>query len=654
MRPFLCALLLAAACCTCAIACASAAPDSRNDATPLTIGANIRANATAAWNNTAEDFAFARQGLIATYDPLIIPADIPNITAWNAAAFQRIGNGTCPPTINPLLCRQAELNNIHGLFMVRPGLYQVRGFDASSMTIVQGDSGWIIIDPLTSVETARAAMALVNRTLGYRPVRAVIYSHPHADHYQGVGGVTTPEDVRAGRVEILAPDHFMDAAISENVYAGNAMQRRAVYQYGLLLPRDEKGLVDIGIGKTLSTGTASLIPPTRDITQTGQEVTIDGVRMVFQKAENTEAPVELNIWFPQYRVLFVAENCAASLHNILTLRGAPVRDPLAWAESLDETRRLFGDEAEVMISAHNWPRFGNAKVIDILENQRDMYKYIHDQTLNLANKGYTMDEIADMVKLPASLDQYWYTHGFYGQVSMGVKATYQRYLGFYDGNPVNLKRLTPVEYAKEMTSYMGGADVVMPRLRSDYAQGKYELVASIAHYLVFADPANMEARKIEADALEQLGYQEESGAARNAYLTAASELRGTLRAPGRNMISPDIISAMSTRQILDYLSVRLNAAKADGKDYAMNLQIRDTGETVLIRVKNSVITYRLNETSPEAALSVEMPRRTLETLALNPSATPRDVVVTGGDPALFDAFTGMLDTFDHNFAIAVP
>jgi alkyl sulfatase BDS1-like metallo-beta-lactamase superfamily hydrolase len=543
---------------------------------------------------------------------------------------------------------------VHGLFEVRPGIYQVRGFDVSSVTFIRGDTGWIVIDPLNSVETARAAMALVNSTLGYRPVKAVIYSHPHADHYQGVKGIVPGSAVEAGNIEIIAPEGFMDHAISENVYAGNAMQRRAVFQYGLLLPRDEKGLVDIGIGKTLSTGTASLIPPTRDITHTGQEVTIDGVRMEFQMAYNTEAPVELNIWFPQYNTLFVSENCAASLHNILTPRGAQVRDPLAWAESLDETRSRYGDKAEIMISAHNWPRFGNARVVEILENERDMYKFINDQTLNLANKGYTMDEIADRVKLPASLRQYWYTHSFYGTVPMAVKATYQRYIGFYDGNPVNLKRLTPAEYGKSMTEYMGGADAVLPRLRKDYDAGKYELVASIAQYLVDADPGNREARQIEADALEQLGYQAESGTDRNAYLTAASELRGTLRTPGRNMISGDIMSAMTMGQLLDYLSVRVNAEKAAGADYTMNLRITDTGETARIRIKNSVLMYWLNETAPDAAVSVEMPEKSLGTLALDPTRTLRDVTVTAGDPGVFKTFAGMLDTFDPAFNITIP
>jgi alkyl sulfatase BDS1-like metallo-beta-lactamase superfamily hydrolase len=646
-------LLLVFVCSLCIIAPASAAKDLRNNATEFTVAANLNANNTPAWNHN-EDFDFAGRGLIATYQPLIIPSDIPNITAWNAEPFRRFGNGSRSGTINPLLYRQAQLNNIHGLFLVSPGIYQVRGFDASSMTLVKGDTGWIVIDPLSSVETARAAMALVNKTLGSYPVKAVIYSHPHADHYQGVKGVTTSEAVRTGRVEIIAPEHFMEYAISENVYAGNVMQRRAVYQFGSLLPRDEKGLVDIGIGKTISTGTASLIPPTRDITRTGQELTIDGVRMEFQMAEETEAPVELNIWFPEHHALFVAENCAGSLYNILTPRGAQVRDPLAWSASLDETRRLYGDRAQVMISAHNWPRYGNDKVKEILENERDMYKFINDQTLNLANKGYTMDEIADMVELPPSLEQYWYTHGFYGQVSMGVKATYQRYLGFYDGNPVNLKRLTPVEYAKSMTEYMGGEDAVMQRLRKDYAAGNYELVASIANYLVFANPANMEARNIEADALEQLGYQEESGTARNAYLTAASELRGTLPVRGRNMISGDIMSAMTTSQLLDYLSVRVNATKADGDNYQINLIITDTGDEALVQVKNSVIVYRVNASSPAADVSVGMPRKTLETLALSPTVTPSGVVVTSGDPAIFNKFVRMLDTFDPVFPIAVP
>jgi len=625
----------------------------RNDATENTIAANLRANDTPAWNNNEEDFSFATRGFIATDDPLIIPSDFPGYTSWNMGLFSYLDNGVCPDTINPLLCRHARLNNINGLFEVVPGIYQVRGYDLTTMSLIKGDTGWIVIDPMHSVETARAAMDLVNRTLGEYPVKAVIYSHPHADHYQGVKGVVTDEEVAAGDVEIIAPVGFMEHAVSENVYAGTAMQRRAKYMYGLSLPHDEKGLVDNGLGKYPSIGMASLIAPTIDINETGQTLTIDGVKMEFQYTTNTEAPVEMNIWFPDHKALFMAENCVGTLHNILTLRGAQVRDPLSWSRFLDEARRLYGDQAEVVFTAHNWPRFGNDKVIELLENQRDMYKYINDQTLNLMNKGYTMDEIADMIVLPESLQGYWYTHGFYGQIYMGVKATYQKYLGFYDGDPINLNRLPPEEYAQNITRYMGGADAVLPKLAEDYDAGNYELVASIAHYLVFADPTNMEAREMEAAALEQLGYQAESGPARNAYLVGAQELRSTEPVQGNTMISADVMSAMSLSQLLDYLAVRLNSQKADGEDFRMYLIINDTADKATVQVKNSVLVYWLDETSTEANVTVYMPRETLEQLALDPSAPLADVT-TIGDSSVFERFIGMLDVFDPGFNIVLP
>jgi alkyl sulfatase BDS1-like metallo-beta-lactamase superfamily hydrolase len=632
-------------------------PDIRNNATEYTIAANLNANNTPAWNNNDEDFDFATRGFIATDDPLIIPSDYPNYTAWNMEVFSYLDNGTCPDTINPLLCRHARLNNIKGLFEVVPGIYQVRGYDITTMSLIKGDTGWVVIDPMHSVETARAAMDLVNRTLGYYPVKAVIYSHPHVDHYQGVKGVITDEEVAAGDVDVIAPALFMEHAVSENVYAGTAMQRRARYMYGLPLPRDEKGLADNGLGKYPSIGMASLIAPTIDINRTGQMLTIDGVRMEFQYTTNTEAPVEMNIWFPDHKALFMAENCVGTLHNILTLRGAQVRDPLSWAQFLDESRRLYGDQAEVVFTAHNWPRFGNDKVIELLENQRDMYKYINDQTLNLMNKGYTMDEISNMIVLPESLQEYWYTHGFYGQIYMGVKATYQRYLGFYDANPINLKRLPPEEFAQNITRYMGGADAVLPKLAEDYEAGRYELVASIAHYLVFADPTNMEAREMEAAALEQLGYQAESGPARNAYLVGAQELRSTEPVKGLTTISADVMSAMSLSQLLDYIAVRLNASKAAGQDFKINLVINDTADNAadkaLIQVKNSVLEYWLDESSTEANATVDMPRKTLEQLALDPSVPPADVITTG-DSSVFERFIGMLDLFDPGFNIVLP
>jgi alkyl sulfatase BDS1-like metallo-beta-lactamase superfamily hydrolase len=627
--------------------------DVRNDATEFTIAANLKANNTPAWSNNEEDFVFANQGFIATDDPLIIPSDYPNYTSWNMESFDFLDNDTCADTINPLLCRHAKLNNINGLFEVVPDIYQVRGYDITTMSLVKGKTGWIIIDPMHCVETARAAMDLVNRSLGDYPVKAVIYSHPHVDHYQGVNGVVTDQEVASGDVDIIAPEGFMEHAVSENVYAGTAMQRRALYMYGNPLPRDEKGLVDDGLGKYPAPGMASLIAPTIDITETGQTMTIDGVRMEFQYTKNTEAPVEINIWFPDHKALFMAENCVGTLHNILTLRGAQVRDPLAWSEFLDESRRLYGDTAEVIFTAHNWPRYGNDKVIELLENQRDMYKYINDQTLNLINKGYTMDEISDMIVLPDSLQKYWYTHGFYGQIYMGVKAVYQKYLGFYDANPVNLKRLPPEEYSQYITGYMGGADAVLQKLKEDYNAGNYELVASIAYYLVFADPTNMEAREMEAAALEQMGYQAESGPARNAYLVGAQELRSTESVVRKTMISADVMSAMTLGQLLDYLAVRVNNEKANGEDFQMNLIINGTEDTALLQVKNCVLVYWENESSAGADVTIEMPRKTLEQLALDPSVPPADVV-TSGDSSVFDRFVGMLDVFDPGFNIVLP
>lgn len=625
----------------------------RNDATEYTIAANLKANNTSAWNNNEEDFSFATRGFIATDDPLIIPSDYPNITSWNMEEFSFLDNGTCPGTINPLLYRHAQVNKINGLFEVASGIYQVRGYDITAMSLIKGDTGWIVIDPMITVETARAAMDLVNRTLGDYPVKAVIYSHPHADHYQGVKGVITDEQVAAGDVEVIAPVGFMDHAVSENVYAGTAMQRRAAYMYGGPLPHDEKGLVDNGLGKYTPFGRASLIAPTIDINKTGQALTIDGVKMEFQYCTNTEAPVEVNIWFPDHKALFMAENCVGTLHNILTLRGAQVRDPLSWAEFLDDARRLYGDQAEVVFTAHNWPRYGNDKVIELLENQRDMYKYINDQTLNLMNKGYTMDEISNMIVLPKSLQEYWYTHGFYGQIYMCVKATYQKYLGFYDANPINLKRLPPEEFAQNITEYMGGADAVLQKLAEDYEAGQYELVASIANYLVFADPTNMEAREMEAAALEQLGYQAESGPARNAYLVGAKELRSTEPVQGFTMISADVMSAMSLSQLLDYLAVRLNGSEADGENFKMNLMVNDTADKAVILVRNSVLNFWVNESSTDANVTVYMPRRTLEQLALDPSVPPADVITTK-DSSVFERFIGMLDVFDPGFNIVLP
>ena len=429
--------------------------------------------------------------------------------------------------------------------------------------------------------------------------------------------------------------------------------------YGGLLPHDEKGLVDNGLGKRTPFGSASLIAPTIDITETGQNITIDGVDMQFHYCTNTEAPVEIDIWFPDHKALFMAENCVATLHNILTLRGAQIRDPLSWAECLDEARRLYGDQAEVVFTAHNWPRYGNDKVIELLENQRDMYKYINDQTLNLINKGYTMDEIANMIVLPQSLQKYWYTHGFYGQIYMGAKATYQKYLGFYDANPINLKRLPPEEFARNITEYMGGADAVLKRLARDYDAGNYQLVATIANYLVFADPDNMQAREMEAAALEQLGYQAEAGTWRNFYLTGAQELRnGVQKLPTPNTASPDTVRAMTPEMFFDYLAVHINGEKAGAAKAVFNIDLGKDGGKYKLELENGVLNHTANAVADNADASIALSRDTLNKIILKQEtlkqAEAQGKVKISGNGAKLDEMLSYMDTFAFWFNIVTP
>ena len=546
----------------------------------------------------------------------------------------------------------------HGLFRVHDRIFQVRGYDLSNITFVQGDTGWIVFDPLISAETAKAAYDLVTQHLGQKPVVAVIYSHSHVDHYGGVRGIVDETDVRSGKVQILAPEHFTEHAVSENVIAGNAMSRRAVYMYGAVLPRNERGGVNGGLGQTTSVGTSTLIEPSREIKKTGEEVTIDGVRMVFQMTPGTEAPAEMNTYFPQFRAMWMAENSTNTLHNILTLRGAQVRDALKWSSYLDETIDLYGPNVDVKFQAHHWPMWGNAKVIDYWKKHRDMYKYMHDQSVRLMNMGYTGIEISNMVKLPAELDKQWYNRGYYGSVKHDTRAIYQRYMGFYDANPTTLDQLPPEQAANKYVEYMGGAAAIIQKAKSDFDRGEYRWVAEALKHVVFADPNNKEGKELLADAYEQMGYQAESGPWRSVYLQGAFELRnGVPNLQVAVTASPDTIRAMPPEMLFDYLGVRLNGERAAGKTLVLNLDFTDLKKQYGLTVENGVLNYAKKPVA-NADAKLTMSKATLDKVQLKETTIEQaiaagDLKVEGRREALGE-FLALLDNFPFWFNIVTP
>ncbi len=485
-----------------------------------------------------------------------------------------------PPEVHPSLWRQARLNREAGLFEVAPGFHQVRGFDLANLTVIEGTDGRIVIDPLTSVETAAAAMALVVQHLGPRPVTAVIYTHSHVDHFAGVRGVIDEADVVAGRVRVIAPSGFLEAAVSENVVAGTAMTRRATYMYGPLLPKGPRGHVDAGLGKGIPLlASQGLIAPTEEIDVTGTELVVDGVRIVFQVTPDTEAPSEMNFHFPDHRVLCMAENCTCTLHNLYTPRGAPVRDALAWSKYLQEAMDLFGAHTDVLFASHHWPRWGTDDLVGHLGRQRDTYRFLHDQTLRLANHGLTSNEIAEELRLPPELEAEPSSRGYYGTVSHNAKAVYQRYLGWFDGNPAHLNPHPPVAAATRYVEFMGGAEAVLAKARESFAAGDLRWVAEVVNHVVFADPDNEEARLLQADTLEQLGYRSESGPWRDFYLTGAQELRHghpTSR-PGTGP-GPDTVAAMTTELLFDYLGVRIDGLRAAQRSWDLEVVVTDRTE----------------------------------------------------------------------------
>ena len=606
-----------------------------------------------------EDFENAQRGFIAKPDTVTIK-DAQGNVVWDLEQYKTFISDSkkSPDTVNPSLWRNTQLVLHNGLYEVAENIYQIRGFDLTNITFIKGDTGWIVFDPLLSPETAKAALDFINQQLGERPVVAIVYSHSHIDHYGGATGIATAEDVASGKVQIIAPEHFVEHAVSENVIAGNAMGRRAVYMYGALLPRNAKGGINGGLGMTVSTGLAGLLIPSHEITKTGERLTIDGVTMEFQLTPGSEAPAEMNTWFPDWNALWMAENATNTMHNILTLRGAQVRDALIWSSFLDETMDMWGSQATVKFQSHHWPVWGNEKIIPYLKKQRDIYKFTHDQSVRLMNQGYTGEEISEMIELPEELEGNWPTRGYYGTLRHNSRAVYQRYMGWYNGNPANLNNLPPETVAKKYMEFMGGEAAVIKKAQSSFDNGEYRWVAEVMKHAVFANPKSKAAKELLADTFEQLGYQAESGPWRSVYLQGAHELRnGVPSAGGTLTATPDTIRAMTPDLLFDYLSVRLDSAKAEGKLININIDFTDLKSKYTLTVENAVLHHSKNQVkkpdvslvmSMEAMNSIQLKEFTFD------EAIENGTVKISGDVKQFKEFLGMLDDFNFWFNIVTP
>lgn len=636
-------------------------PATAQAASKATVSANQHIQALLDFSDRA-DFDDAQRGLIAQFPDSMI-RDAAGKPVWDFAGYRFLDAEKAPETVNPSLWRQERLNNIAGLFRVTEGVYQVRGLDLSNMTLIEGKTGLIIMDPLISTETARAALALYRQHVGDRPVKTVIYSHSHVDHYGGVKGVVSEEDVRSGAVKVFAPNGFLEHAVSENVYAGTAMSRRAQYMYGALLPKSPTGQVGAGLGKTTSRGTVSLIAPTDIIGAEGQEQvteTIDGLEIEFQMTPGTEAPAEMNLYLPKYRALGAAENATHTLHNILTIRGAEVRDAKKWSEYLDQTLYRYGDKAEALFAQHHWPTWGQDKIKALLADQRDMYRYIHDQTLRLINHGLTPMEIAETLEsLPAPLAQRWYNRGYYGTISHNVRAVYQRYLGFYDGNPANLNPLPPTEAARRYIDFMGGEEKVIDKAQVSYDQGDYRWVAEVMKHVVFANPSSQKGRALLANALEQMGYQSEAGTWRNAMLMGATELRNGPPPPTSTTASPDTLKAMTLDMYFDYLAIRLNGPKAaKSGNSTLNWIFDDLHETYVLTLRAGALTHRKATVLEDADATLRLSRSTLDAISLGQTTFEKAIenkkIVIEGHREAVTQLLANLDDFENMFNIVTP
>ena len=602
------------------------------------------------------DFEDARRGFIAAPPYKKIMADAGNV-AWDMESYEFLLNDKDFASIHPSLQRQAILNMAYGLYEVLPDkIYQVRGFDLANMTLVKGDEGWIIFDVLTARETAAAALAFANQQLGERPVSAVVYSHSHGDHFGGARGVVDPVDVASGQVQILAPKGFMEHAVSENVYAGNAMNRRMFYQYGVLLPRSPFGHVDQSIGKNTAAGDLGLIPPTRLIEDDYEEITIDGVRMVFQNTPGTEAPAEMNTYFPDLEAFWAAENITGTIHNIYTLRGALVRDALKWSKHINDALYRFGQDAKVLFSAHSWPRFGNERIQEVMRAQRDAYAHLNNGVLFLANQGVTINEIHNVYQVPDSLKKQWAARSYHGSEFHNSRAVINRYLGYWDANPATLIPLSPGDSAPLYVEMMGGAEPIMTKGRELYGQGEYRLAQEILNKLVYAQPENQDAKDLLADVFEQIGYQMESPSVRNSFLAGAYELRnGIPQGVSPNSSSPDFIRALSTELWLDFLGVRLDSGKAGSREFTINLILSDTDETYVVELSNGTLTNIAGQRAEGADLTLTIERPDLEAVMMGRATMDQQIdkglAAVEGKRGILDELKGMLVQFDMGFEV---
>ncbi len=602
------------------------------------------------------DFDEARRGFLAAPPYRQIMAEAGHV-AWDMGSYDFLLSGNDFESIHPSLQRQAILNMEYGLFEVVPDrIYQVRGFDLANISFIRSDTGWIVFDPLTAKETAAAALALVNEQLGARPVVAVVYSHSHGDHFGGAHGVVDEADVRSGKVPVIAPVGFLEHAVAENVYAGNAMNRRMFYQYGSLLDRSPFGHVDQAIGKGVAAGTSGLIPPTIDIVEDIEERTIDGVRMVFQNTPGTEAPAEMNTWFPDHRAFWAAENIVATVHNIYTLRGALVRDALEWSRQINKALYLFGDDAEVMFASHTWPRWGNERIREVMRTQRDVYAHLNNGVMHLANQGVTINEIHRVYQVPESLQNSWAARSYHGSVEHNSRAVINRYLGYWDGNPATLIPLAPRESAPLYVEMMGGADTIVSRAQQLFEAGDYLLAVEVLNRLVYAEPEHVAGRRLLADAFEQIGYQQESPSVRNSFLAAALELRSGIPAGAApNSTGPDLVRALSTLQFLDYLGIRLDSAAVGDAAFVMNLVTPDNGERFVVELSNGTLTSLQGFLSSTPDLTLTINRADLEKAMIGVVPLQQQVAsgtaVLEGDASILLTLAGVLTQFEPTFAI---